>query len=332
MAIQTLSFLLLFSLLTIAQPWNTKYVSAPTGYVFNLGFPKSGSSSLYEYLRCRHQFHPSETSGVKKVAHYLCGRKDFMGSREYQTCGECVQRAVASAASQSSGNTPLPLNVSCSGALLFAQMDYANSTSCAFPQIENLEYLLQRHPEAKFLLLTRPVDRWLRSVHQFFDLKARLLACLRSKPHLFPRYKAMTREARREYMSGDSSGNGSDSSNGSYSGSDRGSGGSRVLEDWFLWHERHVAHLFRRRGEARRLLVLDIEGDLLTAQAALDAFLPLPTLTTTTTHTLPSSPAVSAPPRTQSTPSVSPARKSGPPPSTICWGRSNQSPPARTAP
>lgn len=215
-----------------------------TGYIFNLGFPKAGSSSLYHYLQCRHGPDPSTS---RLVSHYLCGRKEVLSSREFQTCGECVQRAAASPSF-------LSVNHSCSGSRAFSQLDFANYSACVFPQIENIDYLLRVHPNAKYLLLTRPANHWLRSVRGFFDLKMRLLACLQRKPHLFPKFAAMSAAEKMGYAAREE--------------------GGELLQDWRAWHQASVQRLFSRRGEGRHsLLVLDVEEDLISVQTRLDAFL-----------------------------------------------------------
>jgi hypothetical protein len=249
-------YLVLLSLLTkigVAIHCNSTPSVSPSEYIFNLGFPKSASSSFYEYLQCHRR--AELLSPPHLVSHYLCGRKDIFASREFQTCGECIQRAARSHRLNPPSTTAptLSLEESCSGAKAYTQMDYANVTQCAFPQIENLEYLLEMHTEAKFVLLTRPVKHWLTSVDHFFDLKSRLVACLKRQPSLFPPYDAMSPAAKKVYFR------------------DEGS----LLMDWYQWHNRYVVRLFRRRNLQHLLLVLDIEDSIVSVQTRLNQFLGL---------------------------------------------------------
>ena len=253
--------LLLLCSLTHSTPSSGVSVSHPdeqvaVGYVFNLGFPKAGSSSLFQFLQCRYR-NKLDQSGV--VSHYVCGRKHVLGSREYQTCGECIERAASSYQSwhllkpSHLNRVYLQLNVSCSGSFAFSQMDYANSTHCSFPQIENLDYLLSDEvfPEAKFILLTRPVEHWIHSVKNFFDLKSRLIACLRRKPSLFPRYDVFNGGMQTDGVDRD----------------------DMLLSEWFQWHERYIQHLFFRRKLKHRLLVINIEESIPIVQEKIDRFL-----------------------------------------------------------
>lgn len=228
----------------------------PREYIFNLGFPKSGSSSFFEYLQCHRRGSP-DPAPSHLISHYLCGRKTLFASREYQTCGECILRAVVSHTSVPSVHKPITLQSSCSGALAYSQMDYANTSHCQFPQIEHLEYLLDQYSDAKFVLLLRPTGHWLRSVKYFFDLKARLLTCLQRQPNLFPLLP-------RERVSA--------GAKTAFSAGDEASEPDALLRAWYEWHTQRVLRLFRVR-KLKNLLVINIEDNLASVQMKLDHFL-----------------------------------------------------------
>lgn len=243
----------------------THNVTAAVYHIFNLGFPKSGSSSFFEYLQCRLHNNASHGGSLYSpsplISHYTCGRKSFMGSREFQTCGECIQRAAAS-------DSHLSLQLSCSGAKAFTQMDYANATHCTFPQIEYLEYLIQSYPHAKFVLLTRPVLRWLHSVKNFFDLKLRLEACLHRRPSLFP-----------GLIVSDLASDLVPVSLAAIKGKKNSSGGGGVhdtiLAKWYAWHQTRVEQIFKKKNQTEKLLIVDVEDDVSSVQDRLDSFLGL---------------------------------------------------------
>ena len=141
------------------------------------------------------------------------------------------------------------LHNSCNGARVFSQMDYANKTRCSFPQIEYLILLMKVFPEAKFVYLYRPVGNWLQSVNNFFDLKYRLLDCLKHHPSLFPKYNNMISVAKEKYF------NNSDV----------------FLMDWYEWHKNRVGKLFKQHHID--CLFVDIEDDMIAVEKKLDHYL-----------------------------------------------------------
>ena len=141
-------------------------LNATTGPVnlsptINLGFPKSGTSSLYDYYTC----------GNVGSSHHKC---------KLETCGECVFANVEA------GRAPLD---SCGNYAFYGQLDidgigYDSEGSwpgdkhalCYFPQLSALQELHDAYPTARFTLTTRPPAHWLASVDGW-GLRDRLVDC-----------------------------------------------------------------------------------------------------------------------------------------------------------
>ncbi|KAL7543581.1 hypothetical protein ACHAXR_013031 [Thalassiosira sp. AJA248-18] len=118
------------------------YHNLPKPFI-NLGFPKMGTSSLHAFFEC----------GGLKSRHYKCGNKT--------ACGVCTKESVEA------GLPPLSL---CGKADMYAQIDNAKY----FPQIELLEEFVHGHPNATFFLTFRSMEKWYRSLSQWFKLDVRL--------------------------------------------------------------------------------------------------------------------------------------------------------------
>ena len=126
----------------------------------NLGFPKSGTSSLYDYYSC----------GNVVSSHHKC---------KLETCGECVFANVEA------GRPPLD---SCGNYAFYGQLDVdgmnydsegnwpGEGTLCYFPQLSVLQELHDAYPTARFTLTTRPPAHWLASVVGW-GLQERLVDC-----------------------------------------------------------------------------------------------------------------------------------------------------------
>ena len=126
----------------------------------NLGFPKSGTSSLYDYYSC----------GNVVSSHHKC---------KLETCGECVFANVEA------GRPPLD---SCGNYAFYGQLDVdgmnydsegnwpGEGTLCYFPQLSALQELHDAYPTARFTLTTRPPAHWLASVVGW-GLQERLVDC-----------------------------------------------------------------------------------------------------------------------------------------------------------
>jgi len=126
----------------------------------NLGLPKSGTSSLYDYYSC----------GNVYSSHHKC---------KLETCGECVLANVEA------GRPPLD---SCGNYAFYGQLDVdginydsegnwpGEGTPCYFPQLSALQELHDAYPTARFTLTTRPPAHWLASVVGW-GLQERLVNC-----------------------------------------------------------------------------------------------------------------------------------------------------------
>jgi hypothetical protein len=144
------------------QPLNTTTGPINLSPTINLGFPKSGTSSLYDYYSC----------GNVGSSHHKC---------KLETCGECVFANVEA------GRAPLD---SCGNYAFYGQLDvdginydsegnWPGDTHalCYFPQLSALQELHDAYPTARFTLTTRPPAHWLASVVGWGSLQDRLVDC-----------------------------------------------------------------------------------------------------------------------------------------------------------
>ena len=142
-------------------PLNTTTGPINLSPTINLGFPKSGTSSLYDYYSC----------GNVGSSHHKC---------KLGTCGECVFANVEA------GRAPLD---SCGNYAFYGQLDvdgvsYDSEGNwpgdqhalCYFPQLSALQELHDAYPTARFTLTTRPPAHWLASVVGW-GLQDRLVDC-----------------------------------------------------------------------------------------------------------------------------------------------------------
>ena len=125
--------------------------------VFNLGLPKSGSTSMQDFFTC-------------------VGRKSFHWQYNRTYIGDCVLDAVTN-------NVLIEKvrNVKCNylrGFDVLAQMDYASAKKCHLPQIMDLNYLNRMYPDALYVLPLRPSADWAKSVSGWSDLKDRIINCV----------------------------------------------------------------------------------------------------------------------------------------------------------
>lgn len=135
--------------------------------VLNMGMPKAGSSSLYEYFTC---------IGLK-TTHWDINQDEFEGV--------CMRDAARV------GFPPLKTCAPQKEALM--QMDFAKpfgfdiprhtiSTSkkrdeCFFPQLSLLEEIHQESYQATFIINFRPIHDWIKSVAGWADLLLRISNC-----------------------------------------------------------------------------------------------------------------------------------------------------------
>ena len=129
--------------------------------VFNVGLPKSGSSSVLDYFRC----------GGVTASHWLCGeggepaRKKDIRRRE---CGRCALL------NHQAGR---PILEGCGEYQVWAQLDSEDAETCFLPQVEALGELHDQFPDAMFILPLRPVEHWLASVNEWHGMRQRLQKC-----------------------------------------------------------------------------------------------------------------------------------------------------------
>lgn len=116
----------------LAKMTNKINISKP---ILNVGMPKCGSTTLYEYFLC----------AGWNVSHSQTGLE--------------MMKLV------NQGN-PSALRLSDAPILdAYAQMDYNRKPPCAYPQIQFLDEIHMEYPDATFVLLFRPVEDWIDSVY-----------------------------------------------------------------------------------------------------------------------------------------------------------------------
>ena len=123
------------------------YTAPPKPFI-NLGMPKAGSTTLYDFFHC---------AGYT-TSHWTCPGSQMPG----YYCGMCMINAVQE-------NKP-PLK-SCGNKDAFMQLDITdmrlNSKShrhCVFPQHEFLEEIHAEAPNATFILPFREMEAWVKSI------------------------------------------------------------------------------------------------------------------------------------------------------------------------
>jgi hypothetical protein len=131
----------------------SKWLTSESKKIFNLGPPKTGTSSLGDYLRC---------VGYDNVTHWHCGS----AGKELR-CGECFTDAIVSRKR---------LDETCGPKTAFAEMDLVGK--CVLPQVTHLEWLYFGYPGSKFVLIKRDVSGWLASAYDWGRMDLRLFRCL----------------------------------------------------------------------------------------------------------------------------------------------------------
>mmetsp|Transcript_8990 Transcript_8990/g.15633 ORF Transcript_8990/g.15633 Transcript_8990/m.15633 type:complete len:300 (-) Transcript_8990:146-1045(-) len=136
--------------------WNknestVKSLNAP--HIVNVGFPKCGSTSLFEFLLTANISYPKKSSHM-----WPCGKGP---------CGQCIRKAV---------NNSLPPLQSCGNSASFTQIDQTpfSGTGCIWPQISYLKEIYEGAPETIFLLPFRNVTDWIKSATFYHGLKRRM--------------------------------------------------------------------------------------------------------------------------------------------------------------
>lgn len=133
-------------------------VTESTKKIFNVGLPKSGSSSINDFFKCE-------------------GRRSFHWKVGNNYIGDCVRKAISS----NILIEELP-DIDCSGLKSFdvlAQMDYMEAKKCFMPQVTNVDHLDRMYPNATFVLPLRPAADWAKSVIGWRDhLDKRMISCI----------------------------------------------------------------------------------------------------------------------------------------------------------
>jgi hypothetical protein len=122
----------------------------------NLGFPKSGSSSLEQFFKC----------GRIRTSHWIC-KASAKNPRGY--CGTCMKNAI---------RQRLPPLKTCGNYEAYTQLDVSiGKAHCYLPQIDALEEIHDEAPNATFILNFRNVSNWVRSMKNWGQFDKRLMAC-----------------------------------------------------------------------------------------------------------------------------------------------------------
>jgi hypothetical protein len=142
--------------------------SAITTKVFNLGMPKSGSSTIHEYFLCHN--YTSFHWNTKNPNRYLSS--NYGGSEKF--ISYCIDLAVRK------NVTLLELENYPHCQIDFdalSQMDSMETNACSVPQISHVKWLDKTYPKSKFIIPIRPVDDWIKSV-KGWGLDTRLINCI----------------------------------------------------------------------------------------------------------------------------------------------------------
>lgn len=120
--------------------------------IINVGFPKAGSTTISKYFQCNNWNVPNRGQyGHKQMELLRRGEKHAL-AKSYPTADVEV----------------------------YGQVDNSHGT-CAYPQIQFLEEIHEEFPNATFIMTSRPVDDWIRSVSRWYNLLDRLAGC-----HMIP--------------------------------------------------------------------------------------------------------------------------------------------------
>mmetsp|Transcript_36229 Transcript_36229/g.66553 ORF Transcript_36229/g.66553 Transcript_36229/m.66553 type:complete len:279 (+) Transcript_36229:180-1016(+) len=117
-----------------------------------LGMPKTGTSTIASFFR----------GAGYNTSHWVCGKKGY--------CGKCMPDAV------SLGHPPL---TSCGEYDVWAQMDLTlpDKGLCHMPQVQYLQDIHDEAPMATFIMNTRNVTRWIKSMRGWSSLDKRFVKC-----------------------------------------------------------------------------------------------------------------------------------------------------------
>ena len=137
--------------------------------VLVVGMPKSGTTSIGEFLRC----------GGWCVSHNTCKCDTTVAVHRHcafhpnYSCGVCALKNF------NAGRPPLE---HCGNFSAFTQLDVSRNrpyphNTCFFPQVDALVELSEEFPNATFLLNLRPVSHWIASVTNWRSMRDALTQC-----------------------------------------------------------------------------------------------------------------------------------------------------------
>jgi hypothetical protein len=113
-----------------------------------------------EFFKCRN---------FSTATHWTCYAKKLTINSKSNMCGECISLAV---------KDNISLEKTCGYHSAYAQMDFEKIDRCSFPQITDVTYLDRFYPNAKFILLARDAESWLKSVIAWrHNMQVRILRC-----------------------------------------------------------------------------------------------------------------------------------------------------------
>jgi hypothetical protein len=118
--------------------------------IINLGFAKTGTTTMKEFLDC---------IGVRGVTHWQCNRRD--------TCGVCFSIAK---------QNNISITKAC-GKDHVAYTEINEVQRCIFPQISHLQFLTTKHADARFILLYRDSQSWIKSARNYGSADLMFFRC-----------------------------------------------------------------------------------------------------------------------------------------------------------
>eukprot|EP00588_Corethron_pennatum_P010696 CAMPEP_0194277344 /NCGR_PEP_ID=MMETSP0169-20130528/9702_1 /TAXON_ID=218684 /ORGANISM="Corethron pennatum, Strain L29A3" /LENGTH=555 /DNA_ID=CAMNT_0039021295 /DNA_START=290 /DNA_END=1957 /DNA_ORIENTATION=- len=123
--------------------------------VISLGFPKTGTTSIFHYFHC----------GKFPSSHYRCANKLSSKKAGRFRCGDCVQNNIGN------GN---PMFKSCGSFDVWAEINSSNIydkvPTIFLPQVEHLNAIHENYPNATFVLTKRDPEEWISSVMNWHKL------------------------------------------------------------------------------------------------------------------------------------------------------------------
>lgn len=160
-----------------------------TQVIFNLSLPKNGTTSLHEAFR---------SAGLQSV-HWVTDdasrllRRENLNISHIRTQGAMATEVLVGHILQQNMEQKEPLlsgkleHVKCLAQMDYFYWDASSNLKAFFPQCDPafLRLALDSYPDAKFVLITRDPEAWLKSVDKHHDMRERFVRADLS-PHLPP--------------------------------------------------------------------------------------------------------------------------------------------------